>query len=75
MLYSTQVLLMLYPLLVFATMAIASHDPTTVEPQSAWECRLQWNLVYLGSVGPKGPCNFKIARNSEFAYLLHVHEC
>ena len=32
--------------------------------------RLQWNLSYLGSVGPRGARNFKIACNSELIHEL-----
>ena len=32
--------------------------------------RVQWNLSYPGSVGPRGARNFKIARNSELIHEL-----
>ena len=42
----------------------------TVSASSLNKKQLQWNLSYVGSVGPRGVCNFKIARNSELMHEL-----
>ena len=44
--------------------------PELARKSEETDSKVQWNLSYPGSVGPRGARNFKIARNSELIHEL-----